>query len=354
MKSTLSILTLVLLFNACTTNTSYQIEGLLGEEFDDSIVLLTVQNKNDTIEVRDHTFTFSGPADTVRLAYLKLPSFPRKQEVILEPGIIKISYESKNSFSVSGTPTNEAYYEYLVGKNAATDKVLEGYQVYKNAETREAQDEALRRYDQLEEDRRVYMRAHLRKNPNYVGVLIMKNIYKTDSIENLAEYLELLSDFSYTDMYKEVDAYNTAITSTLPGNPAPDFVLPDSSGNKIALESLRGKYVLLDFWFTGCTYCDMLVPHMKNIYADIHDRGFEIIDISVDKERSKWLGTVKKKNSPWIHLHDADKSVANSFAMPGYPTLILIDKDGIISDRLVGYREEAQLREEILSVLDQE
>jgi peroxiredoxin len=340
----------VALISSCKTDNNYQIKGYIGFA-EDSIVFLINDSKTDTIEVTDNFFTYQGSVDTVHLAYLQVPSYRKKQEFILEPGKIEISYSSKNSFIASGAYNNDRYSEYKRGMDSTTTRVLDAYQVYMKAATDEAKDEAMRLYNITEEERLVFMRAQLRKNPNYTGLMILKPIYRTDSLGNLGPYLNELSEFAYTDIYKEVDAYNTAMTTTLPGMPAPSFVLPDSSGNMIKLESFKGKYVLLDFWFTGCTYCDKLVPHLKNIYADLNSEGLEIIDISVDKKASTWLETVKKKNSPWTHLQDAEKTVTSSFGMAGFPTLILIDKDGKVAKRLVGYREEDVLRKEILSVM---
>ena len=339
-----------LLLNSCTTENQYQINGDISG-FDDDYILLVNNNQTDTVPVTDHSFSYEGLVDTAHLVHLKVPSYSRNQEFFLEPGTIDISYLSKKSFIASGTETNESFFDYKRGMDSATTLVLEAYQVYMKAETKEAQDEKLRLYDNIEEERRAFMRIHLRKNPNLTGIQILKSIHRTDSVENLGPYLDLLKDFAYTEIYKEVDTYFASRISTLTGKLAPQFTLPDSLGNMIELESLRGKYVLLDFWFTGCTYCDMLVPHLKNIYTDLNIEGFEIIDISVDKEVSKWLSTVRKKDSPWTHLQDADKKVATSFGMSGYPTLILINREGKVADRLVGYRDEDVLRKEIRSVM---
>ena len=337
------------MFTSCRNENNYQIEGYIGFA-EDSIVILIDNNKIDTIEVTDNTFTYKGRVDTVHMAYLQLPSYRKKQEFILEPGNIEISYLSKNNFIASGSYNNDRYSEYKRGMDSTTTRVLDAYQVYMKAETDVAKEEAMRLYNITEEERLVFMRAQLRKNPNFTGLMILKPIYRTDSLDNIGPYLDELREFAYTDIYKEVDAFNTAMTTTLPGMPAPAFSLPDSSGNIIKLESFKGKFVLLDFWFTGCTYCDKLVPHLKNIYADLNDEGLEIIDISIDQKSSIWLETVRKKNSPWTHLQDAEKIVTSSFGMAGFPTLILIDREGKVAKRLVGYRDEDQLRKEIMSV----
>ena len=130
----------ILLLNACTTKNQYQINGEISG-FDDDYILLINNNQTDTIPVNDNFFTYEGQVDTAHLVQMKVPSYPRKQEFILEPGTIDISYLSKKSFIASGTETNESFFDYKRGMDSATTLVLEAYQVYMKAETKEAQDE---------------------------------------------------------------------------------------------------------------------------------------------------------------------------------------------------------------------
>ena len=336
-------------FHSCTTDNKFYLEGTI----DDDVPYIILLNKGtmDTITVNDNVFSFQGIVDTVHLAQLKSPSFAGKKDLIIEPGTINIKWDGQKNFEASGTPNNESFSIYTRGMDSTTAIVLERYQDYMKAPTPEAKEEAMRQYNIAEEERLVFMRAQLRQNPNYTGLMILKPIYRTDSLNNLEEYLSLLSDLSYTDIYKEVDQYYSAVTNTAPGMPVPGFTLKDKDDNNISINSFRGKYVLLDFWFTGCAYCDKLIPHFREIYEELRDKDFEIIGISVDQNKSTWLETLEKKNTPWIQLLDNEKKVASQFGMAGYPTLILIDNEGYVAKRLVGYREKEDLIKEINEIM---
>ncbi|MBO9661200.1 MAG: TlpA family protein disulfide reductase, partial [Chitinophagaceae bacterium] len=65
--------------------------------------------------------------------------------------------------------------------------------------------------------------------------------------------------------------------------------LPDVNGNKIALSSLKGKVVLLDFWASWCVPCRAANKHLVKLYAKYKSKGFEIYSVSVDDEKSDWL-----------------------------------------------------------------
>jgi|GEM_PF-2865465 len=341
---------LSLVLNSCeTSEKNFSIKGNL-ECVKSEYLVLYKNNITDTVKVKNNEIFIEGKIDTVQMVYIKNPDNNKKYKFILEPGQIKISCDSLGLIA-TGTPTNNSFLEYNRGMDLATDKVMALYQVYHAQDTDEDKKMAMTNYNKSEEERLAFMRKQLRDNPNLTGLQILKPIYRTDSIQNLSGYLSLLKKYSNSEIYQEVFEYNKAVASASPGKNAPEIELLDLKGNFISLEQFKGNYILLDFWFTGCGYCDQLVPHLKQIYKDYHDKGFEIIDISVDKDEQDWRKTAAKKNSPWIHLHDPVKKVASKYGMPGYPILILIDREGKVLKRLVGYRNESDLRKEILSVM---
>jgi len=347
-KSILLVILSIALYS-CDKPGYYIIKGNI-ECVDVDFMLLLYNNKQDTIPVDNHTFTFSGTTDTVQMAYLVNPKTNKKLDFIIEQGEISITCNGEGLLA-KGTITNDSYSEYKIGMDKTTEKVMSLYQVYLKQETDDDKKSAMQEYNNAEEERLAFMRKQLRKNPNLTGLQILKPIYRTDSISNLSGYLNILKQYKDSEIYKEVEQYNNSVATASPGNLAPPIELVNLEGEKITLDSFKGKYVLLDFWFTGCTYCDRLVPHLKEIYKDLHPKGFEIIDISVDKKEEDWRMTAAKKDSPWIHLHDPLKEVASTYGMPGYPILILIDREGKVLKRLVGYRNEAELRKEIMSVM---
>ena len=84
-----------------------------------------------------------------------------------------------------------------------------------------------------------------------------------------------------------------------PGNPAPDFELPTPEGEMLALRDFRGHVVILDFWASWCAPCLGEMPVMKEIYEKYHAKGLEIIGISLDDKRDRWVNAIEKEGLEW-------------------------------------------------------
>jgi peroxiredoxin len=124
------------------------------------------------------------------------------------------------------------------------------------------------------------------------------------------------------------------------GSVAPDFTLPDTSGVNVSLSSLRGKYVLIDFWAAWCGPCMKEMPNVIKLYNDFHPKGLEIIGASLDKSRDAWLGAIRNKKLPWIMVSDVkfwQSIVVPLYNVSAIPYTVLLDKEGrIIAKNLRG------------------
>ncbi|MDR1527096.1 MAG: AhpC/TSA family protein [Dysgonamonadaceae bacterium] len=119
------------------------------------------------------------------------------------------------------------------------------------------------------------------------------------------------------------------------GGIAPDISLPTPDGTIVALSSLRGQYVLIDFWASWCKPCLREVPNVKEVYAKYHDKGFEVYGISLDdeKQRAAWLAAIERHDMPWIQVSSLkgwDCPVAKQYQVTGIPKTLLLDREGRI------------------------
>lgn len=121
-------------------------------------------------------------------------------------------------------------------------------------------------------------------------------------------------------------------------------------GREFDLKSLQGKIVLVDFWATWCGHCMDELPHLKRNYQTYHERGFEIVGVSVDDDREALTKFLKKQKIPWSTLHDeeagAEHPAAIRYGIAAYPTSFLIDRTGrVVATDLRGRKLGQKLAE---------
>ncbi len=120
------------------------------------------------------------------------------------------------------------------------------------------------------------------------------------------------------------------------GAEAPEIALPDPNGNIILLSSLRGKYVLLDFWASWCPPCRQENPNLIKNYQKYREKGFAIYQVSLDKSRAGWLKGIEDDKLDWIHVSDLkmwNSIVVTIYNIQGIPMNFLLDPEGKIIDR---------------------
>lgn len=133
------------------------------------------------------------------------------------------------------------------------------------------------------------------------------------------------------------------------GQSAPEIALPNPDGDTILLSSLRGKYVLLDFWASWCNPCRMENPALVQAYKKFNSKGFEIFQVSLDKTREAWVAAIRTDSLKWVHVSDLKfwaSPVANIYNIKSIPSNFLLDRDGrIIARDLRGADLERTLQE---------
>jgi peroxiredoxin len=133
------------------------------------------------------------------------------------------------------------------------------------------------------------------------------------------------------------------------GEQAPDFTLNSPDGTAVKLSSLRGKFVLIDFWASWCGPCRMENPNVVRMYDKFKDKGFDIYGVSLDDNEKAWKTAIAKDNLKWQHGSELKKwnsGVAQSYGVNAIPATFLLDKEGkIIAKNLRGPALESKLTE---------
>jgi thiol-disulfide isomerase/thioredoxin len=119
----------------------------------------------------------------------------------------------------------------------------------------------------------------------------------------------------------------------LPGQPCPDINLTSPSGTICSLSELSGRVVLIDFWASWCPPCRRSHPALRQIYGKYKESGFEILQVSLDQSKEKWLEAIKTDSLEWNHASDLrywESAVVKDFGIQSIPFNLLVDVQGKI------------------------
>lgn len=133
------------------------------------------------------------------------------------------------------------------------------------------------------------------------------------------------------------------------GSEVPEIALPSPEGDTITLSSLRGKYVLLDFWASWCGPCRVENPKLVAAYNKYNSKGFEIYQVSLDRSRAAWIKAIEDDHLTWKHVSDIqywNSVVVPVYNIQGIPMNFLLDPEGrVIDQNLRGDKLTEKLKE---------
>jgi peroxiredoxin len=122
----------------------------------------------------------------------------------------------------------------------------------------------------------------------------------------------------------------------LVGGPAPEIVLNDLQGREVKLSDLRGKVVLLNFWATWCKPCKEEMPAMQAGYDKLRDQGLVVLAINELEDTEQVIEHVRRHGHTFPVVMDHDNVVANSYGVVGLPASFLVDRQGIVREKISG------------------
>jgi peroxiredoxin len=114
------------------------------------------------------------------------------------------------------------------------------------------------------------------------------------------------------------------------GQAAPDFTMNDSTGAPVTLSQLNGKYLLVDFWASWCSPCRVENPNVVRAWKAFHSKGFDILGVSFDKNRDKWVEAIQHDNLAWTHVSDLKgwgNAAGKLYGINSIPSNVLLNPD---------------------------
>ena len=188
--------------------------------------------------------------------------------------------------------------------------------------------------------------------------LALSAIVSTLKEKNHANFTQFAEQF--VEEYKDQDPLAAAdLQKTIEktkaftiGGEAPDFSQPSPEGEEIRLSDFRGKWVLVDFWASWCGPCRKENPNVVAMYNKYKDKGFEILGVSLDKTKDRWVNAIAKDKLTWPQISDLKgwrNEVAQLYGVRSIPHTILLDQEGKIVARNLRGRSLEEKLEEIFS-----
>ena len=179
-----------------------------------------------------------------------------------------------------------------------------------------------------------------------LGVSLLQLKRDEEGVAELKTYVKDQPNGAYVEMARQMIKDPRRARESF----APDFAFTSSEGEHIALEDLRGKVVLIDFWGTWCPPCVESVPELRDLYKRYaKDGNFMILGVSSDSDEDEWREFTVKNKMVWPQYRDKDHHILRAFGIRAFPTYILIDHEGIVRFSSVGvsWRSAASLSEAI-------
>ena len=352
-KKTIGML-LLMPVGICMAQDKFSIAGKLGDAANDKMVVLSYVNKEgknakDSALVKKGKFTLNGTTAYGNKAYLSLVPVqkdstkkrtqPDYQQFYLEKGNYKVvSADSLSKATITGTKVQSDYLEFNTKTNALLTQWQQITQRFQKAmakkdsfEMKAIQAEARPLHAKLEATLDSFIYSH---PDSYVSLdLVADNKTSVIDPETFDPFYKALSPRvlnSFTG--KRITEKYEKAKQTFVGK-AFDFTQEDVAGNPFKLSSLRGKYVLVDFWASWCGPCRAENPNLLKAYQELKDKNFEIVSISLDENKNAWLKAVEKDALPWKQVSDLKgwkNEVAIKYGVTAVPQNLLINPEGVI------------------------
>lgn len=305
---------------------------------------------DSAVVAADGSFAFALPAGKIDVYELSAANEARKNLLLSDvPVVVTIETETEtNEDSTTVDVLNilaegdeqKAYEEgteltmitamMSLGRMLALSNILNG------KDTTMTLDSAMVAFDQMDKNMATVIHNYVDSAKNNYGVAFFIKDYMIpntpfDSVQ--AAYNSLTDRVKQSAPGLTLKEAVDALASVSIGGTAPDITLMTPDSTELSLSSLRGHYVLLDFWASWCGPCLREVPNVKAIYDKYHDKGFEIYGVSLDETPGPWKAAIKKNEMNWHHVSSLkgwDCPTAKRYNVTGIPRMYIINPEGKI------------------------
>lgn len=324
--------------------------------------------KLDSAKVLGGKFTMKGTAVEPAIHFIEVEGIQGKVAFILEEGKIDMTLykDSIGKSRVGGTKNNLDLQKF----NSVAMKVQKKAQDFQQANTatfQEAQAKGdtatvnglVRKFNGFQQEMIDLSTAYPSQNPkSFLSLLLLDNMFNNPEVD----INRIRKDYETLDPViknltpgKALKARIDNYKSIGVGFAAPDFSAKSPEGKTISLKESMGKVTIIDFWASWCGPCRRENPNVVKLYQDFHDKGLNIISVSLDRpgQEAAWKGAIDKDGLTWTHISNLmfwEDPIAKLYNIHGIPATFVLDSKGII----IGMNLRGdELRAKVASVLGQ-
>ncbi len=371
MQKILISLSVILLLSFCDgnkKNSSFQLKGTLSDSKAETLYLEKLGSAKQVIidsVILDEKGNFEFTNYTPKIGFYRIKTNDKNFAMLVLDSADKVTITGSvkdlgNTFKVEGSSETTIFIEYnnlSKSRDIKLDSLNKAFQLLMETNKMDS-----KRMDSLS----AIFETPYNSIINQSNILMVDKITKNTNMYSSIMAIQALDPDKYSDLYKSLDAglskkfpkdknvimFHEVVKrmlSTNVGQFAPEISLPSPDGKEIALSSLKGKLVLIDFWASWCGPCRKEMPNVVKIYSKFKNKGFEIYGVSLDQDKEKWMEAITKDGINWPQVSDLkywDNVAARIYNVQGIPYTVLIDKDGkIIAKNLRGQELEKKIAE---------
>ncbi len=358
----LTLLVATFTLAACQSNKKpdggFSLKGKINGADGKTYVLAKVENRRlagiDTATVESGEVEFTGKLDYPQQLYIVelgqqrplMMFFGENGDMTFEGDV-----DSLAVVEVEGSEANKVFKEYTESMKKYQElnqQLMQKYQKAQASHDQKAIEEVYKEYDDMMAKKNEEAKKIIIANPKSpVSLYLVQSDFMMSGYDDLNQVFSALdTSLAVVPGYTEIKDYLDIMSKVQEGKVAPDFTVPTIDGKEQALSSLKGKYVLLDFWASWCKPCIGEIPFMQKAYNNYKSKGFVIFSVSVDKDEAAWKKAVKDHQMTWLQGHDVNDISHSLYGVMSIPTTLLLDKDGvIIAKNLRGEALGAKLKE---------
>ncbi|MEH0157445.1 TlpA disulfide reductase family protein [Limibacter armeniacum] len=256
--------------------------------------------------------------------------------------------QEKSKYDISGSKDNDLLEELQEMSAKENEQVMALREEYMQAEDKAAVEAKFEDFQKTVTEKRKEFAK--KAGGSLVNVLVLQQI-DLDSEYAFAEPIvkQMQEENPGNEMVDQIAKRLSSSKQTAVGEMAPEIKLATPEGKEVALSSLRGQVVMIDFWASWCGPCRAENPNVVKLYDKYHDQGFEIFGVSLDRKKEDWVQAIEKDKLTWPQVSDLkfwQSEAAKAYNITAIPATLLLDKEGkIIAKNLRGKALEDKLAE---------